>query len=138
MDESDYKRVCRIINYVLRQPHLTEEDREEIRQEAALAAWKYGFTPTTRIYWAALDAARRIRKHRIYDSIEFDLPDRDDVEGTVVGFELLSVLTERERFAIEGCLRGYSQEELGKMINLGDSQISRYRSRGLKKLKQQL
>lgn len=138
MDEFDYDRVCRIIRYVLRQPHLTPEDKDEIRQEAAIAAVRYGFEPSTRIYYTALDAARRIRQLRLWNPIEHDVRDQQDIERMVEFERLLSTLSVKERFAIEGTLRGYKQSELGEMINRDETQICRYRRLGFEKLRKQI
>ena len=135
MDESDYKRVCKIIGYVLCQPMLTEQDREDIRQEAAIAAWKYGLEPSTRIYWAALDAARRIRKKRILDTIDFDVRDDQNIEEHIVTMHLLNQLTELEKLSLSGTLQGYSQQEIADSMRVNNSTISRHRTSAMKKLK---
>lgn len=138
MDESDYKQVCRIIGYVLRQPYLTEEDKDDIRQEAAIAAWKYGLKPSTRVYWAALDAARRIRKKRIFDSVTFDIPYQQHIESTIVAEQLLSCLPDRERISLHGSLQGYTQDEIGVKIGMHGSSVCRYQKLAIERLRRKI
>jgi|SRR5688572_1158980 len=136
MDESEYVRIKKIVGYVLRQPNLTHCDREDICQEAAIAAWKHGFKPTTRMYWAALDEARRIRKKRVpYLTEYYEVKSVHDIEGHVISKEVLKQLTPLERYTVIRTLEGFTQEEIAQDIHKNNSTVSRYLASAVKKLR---
>lgn len=142
MCEPDYVRINRIIWRVLKHPYLSFEDKEDIRQEAAIAAWKFGYEPSTRIYCAALDGLRRaLGRHKNHPTMV--VLDLSWMEGGIgqseIEFDnLLEFLSPREQFIIRKTVDGYSQAAVGVMVGLDDSQISRIRKEALRKLRKKI
>lgn len=143
MDAAQYRRAAAIAHCACRGRALSPEDWEEVEQDAALEAWRSD--SVTRIWWAAVDAARRIQQGRrsfrpVFVPLTRDVRSDIDVPGEVLGSlmagHLLATMPERQRRAVEATvLEGQTQAELAAEWAVRDSTVSRCRAAGLDRLR---
>jgi len=143
MDASEYRRAVAIAHRACRGRALSPQDWEEVEQDAALEAWRSG--SATRIWWAAVDAARRIQQARrtcrpVLVPLTRDVRADVDVQGEVVGSlmagQLLAAVPEGQRRAVKATvLDGQTQAEVAAAWAVRDSTVSRRRAAGLDRLR---
>ena len=140
--EAEYRRAVAIAQRACRGWRLSREDWEEVEQDAAVEAWRTG--SSTRIWWAAVDGARRIsgvrrRCQPVVVQLPPDVRSDTDVEAEVLGRvmadQALALLPPRERRAVAATvLAGRTQADLAVEWKVRDSTVSRRRAAGLARL----
>jgi DNA-directed RNA polymerase specialized sigma24 family protein len=141
--QDDYDKVMKIARKACKKIQLTPDEWEEVKQEAALVAWKTNFKSATRIWYTAYETALkckgwyRVRREdqRTYVEYEDRSPARDNTEeeatSQVYVESLLATLPPKFRASVEKTIiEGHLLRELGD-----DGTVSRHRKIGLEMLK---